>query len=177
MVTIEVLRGAELRAATAALGEILSQCVNAGASVSFMLPFTPPDGKAFFEKCADSADRSERLILAASVDGVFAGTVQVLLAMPPNQPHRGEIAKLLVSPAFRRRGIARQLMIEAESAAISAGKWLLLLDTCQGDSAEPLYRSLGYNEVGVVPDYALYPDGRLVGTVFFWKKLSVVSRA
>jgi GNAT superfamily N-acetyltransferase len=91
--------------------------------------------------------------------------------MTPNQPHRGEIAKMLVAPAFRRRGIARQLMIEAVAAARKAGKTLLLLDTCQGDAAEPLYRSLGWTELGVVPDYALYPDGRFVGTVFFWKRI------
>lgn len=172
MIAIHELNGSELRAATAALGEILSQCVNAGASVSFMLPFTPADGKAFFEKVADSADCGERIVLAAFFEGAFAGTVQVLLAMPPNQPHRGEIAKLLVAPAFRRRGIARQLLLRAESAAWRAGKTLLLLDTAEGDAAEPLYRSLGYTELGVVPGYALYPDGRLVGTVFFWKNLA-----
>jgi GNAT superfamily N-acetyltransferase len=171
MLMIYPLVGPDLRASTGALGEILCQCVNAGASVSFMLPFSPADGQAFFEKVADSVDRGERILLAATLDGKIAGTVQVLLAMPPNQPHRGEIAKLLVGPSFRRHGIARQLMIEAELAASRAGKTLLLLDTCQGDSAEPLYRSLGWTELGVVPDYALYPDGRLVGTVFFWKRI------
>lgn len=171
MLLIYPLVGPHLRASIGALGEILSQCVNAGASVSFMLPFTPADGQAFFENVADSVDRGERILIAASLDGKIVGTVQVLLAMPPNQPHRGEIAKLLVSPEFRRRAIARQLMIEAELAAGRAGKTLLLLDTCQGDSAEPLYRSLGWTELGIVPDYALYPDGRLVGTVFFWKRI------
>ncbi len=173
MITIQQLCGPELRAATSALGDILSQCVNAGASVSFMLPFTAADGKTFFEKVADSVDRGERIVLAARLDGDYAGTVQVLLAMPPNQPHRAEIAKLLVAPGFRRHGVARQLMLEAESAALRVGKTLLLLDTAEGDSAEPLYRSLGYTELGVVPGYAFYPDGRLVGTVFFWKSLAI----
>jgi GNAT superfamily N-acetyltransferase len=165
------LQGEALRAATPALGRILYQCVLSGASVSFMHPFPEADAKLFFDKVADSVDRGERILLAARLDGQWAGTVQVVFATPPNQPHRAEIAKLLVAPDFRRRGIARQLMIEAESAARKAGKTLLMLDTVYGDSAEPLYRSLGYTELGVVPNYALYPDGRPAAAIFFWKAL------
>ena len=93
------------------------------------------------------------------------------LAVPPNQPHRGEIAKLLVRRSARRRGIAQHLMEGAEAAARSEGKTLLVLDTVTGDAAERLYERLGWTRVGVIPNYALYPDGRPCDTTVFWKSL------
>ena len=97
--------------------------------------------------------------------------MQVILALPPNQPHRGEIAKLLVHRSARRRGIAQRLMERAEAEARAEGKTLLVLDAVTGGDAERLYARLGWNEVGVIPGYALYPDGRPCDTTVFWKAL------
>jgi ribosomal protein S18 acetylase RimI-like enzyme len=97
--------------------------------------------------------------------------VQVVLAVPPNQPHRGEVAKLLVHRAARRQGIAERLMERAEAEARAEGKTLLVLDTVTGDPAERLYARLGWTRVGVIPDYALYPDGRPCATTVFWKRI------
>jgi ribosomal protein S18 acetylase RimI-like enzyme len=99
------------------------------------------------------------------------GTVQVVLALPPNQPHRAEIAKLLVHRSARRRNIAQLLMELAEAEARAEGKTLLVLDTVTGDNAERLYERLGWTRVGVIPGYALYPDGRPCDTTVFWKAL------
>ena len=99
------------------------------------------------------------------------GTVQVITALPPNQPHRGDVAKLLVHRKARRRGIARQLMERAEAEARAEGKTLLVLDTVTGDPAERLYEATGWHRVGVIPGYALYPDGRPCDTTVFWKSL------
>ncbi|MEO5576658.1 MAG: GNAT family N-acetyltransferase, partial [Gaiellaceae bacterium] len=101
----------------------------------------------------------------------LVGTVQVILAMPPNQPHRAEIAKLLVHSSARGRGIARRLMAQAEIEAGAEGKTLLVLDAVTGGDAARLYDRLGWTTVGVVPNYALYPDGRLCDTTVFWKAL------
>ncbi len=97
--------------------------------------------------------------------------MQVILALPPNQPHRGEIAKLLVHRAARKRGIAARLMDAAEAEARAEGKTLLVLDTVTGDAAERLYERLGWTRVGVIPGYALYPDGRPCATTVFWKRI------
>ncbi len=106
--------------------------------------------------------QGRRLLLAAFADGELVGTVQVVLALPPNQPHRAEIAKLLVHRSARGRGIARLLMEHAEAEARAEGRTLLVLDTVTGDAAERLYERMGWNKVGVIPGYALYPDGRPV---------------
>ena len=111
------------------------------------------------------------MILAAFDGGELVGTVQVVLAVPPNQPHRGDIAKLLVRRSARRRGIAEQLMDGAEREARAEGKTLLVLDTVTGDAAERLYTRLGWQRVGVIPNYALYPDGRFCDTTVFWKAI------
>jgi ribosomal protein S18 acetylase RimI-like enzyme len=120
-------------------------------------------------------DRGRRLLLAAFADGVLVGTVQVVLVLPPNQPHRGEITKLLVHRSARKRGVAERLMRQAETDAVAAGKSLLVLDTVTGDPAERLYSRLGWTPVGVIPDYALYPDGRPCATTVFFKNLVAAS--
>ena len=121
---------------------------------------------------AAEVEQGRRLLLAAFADGELVGTVQVILALPPNQPHRGEIAKLLVHRSARRRGIAQLLMERAEAEARAEGKTLLVLDTVTGDdNAERLYERLGWTRVGVIPGYALYPDGRPCDTTVFWKSL------
>jgi GNAT superfamily N-acetyltransferase len=154
-----------------ALADVLEDCVAGGASVSYMWPFSREQARAAFEAFAEDAAQGRRLILAAFDDGRLVGTVQVNLALPPNQPHRGEIAKLLVHRSARGRRIAERLMEQAEVEARAAGKTLLVLDTVTGSTAERLYDRLGWTRVGVVPDFALYPDGRPCDATIFWKSL------
>jgi GNAT superfamily N-acetyltransferase len=166
---------AVLSAPTAAdidqLAEVLADCVAGGASVSFMPPFDGADGRAFFQKVAGEVQRSETVLLAARLDGRIVGTVQLGLAMPPNQPHRADIKKLLVRRQARRGGIGEALMSAAEQAARERGRTLLVLDTATGDNAERLYTRGGWVRVGVIPGYALYPDGRPCDTTVFWKQI------
>lgn len=154
-----------------ALAGVLADCVAGGASVSYMAPFSHEDARNAFAAFAAEAEQGRRLILAAFADGDLVGTVQVILTLPPNQPHRGEIAKLLVRRSARGRGIAQRLMERAEAEARAEGKTLLVLDTVTGDNAERLYQRMGWNRVGVIPGYALYPDGRPCDTTVFWKAI------
>jgi GNAT superfamily N-acetyltransferase len=170
-IEIRRLAAAELREQLDALAAVLHDCVAGGASVSYMEPFSHEDARAAFEGFAAEAEQGRRLILAAFAEGRLVGTVQVILALPPNQPHRGEIAKLLVHRSARRRGIAELLMAGAEAEARAEGKTLLVLDAVTGDDASRLYGRLGWTEVGVVPGFALYPDGRPCDTTYFWKAL------
>ena len=165
------LEGADLREQLDGLARVLADCVAGGASVSYLAPFSQEDARAAFEGFAADVEQGRRLILAAFAQGELVGTVQVVLAVPPNQPHRAEIAKLLVHRSARRRGIAELLMEHAESEARAEGKTLLVLDTVTGDPAERLYLRLGWTRVGVIPGYALYPDGRPCDTTVFWKAL------
>lgn len=170
-IEIRRLDGDALRAQLDALAAVLADCVAGGASVSYMDPFSHADARAAFEGFAREVGDGRRLLLAAFDSGVVVGTVQVLLSFPPNQPHRGEIAKLLVHRSARRRGVAQALMARAEQEARTAGKTLLVLDTVTGDPAERLYARLGWTAVGVIPGYALYPDGRPCDTTVFWKSV------
>jgi GNAT superfamily N-acetyltransferase len=154
-----------------ALAGVLVDCVAGGASVSYLLPFSHEQARSAFEAFAADAEQGRRLLLAAFAEGELVGTVQVILALPPNQPHRGEIAKLLVHRSARRRGIARLLMERAEAEARAEGKTLLVLDAVTGDDAERLYQRLGWSKVGVIPGYARFPDGRPCDTTIFWKGL------
>ncbi len=154
-----------------ALAEVLADCVAGGASVNFMAPFSLAQARAAFLTMAAEVDQGRRVLLAAFDDGRLVGTVQVILAVPPNQRHRGEIAKLLVHRSARRRGIAQLLMERAEAEARATGKTLLVLDTVTGDNGEGLYARLGWTRVGVIPGYALYPDGRPCDTTVFWKAI------
>ncbi len=170
-IEIRRLGGAELQAQLDGLAGVLADCVAGGASVSFMAPFPHEQARAAFETWADEVAQGRRLILGAFAEGRLVGTVQVILALPPNQPHRGEIAKLLVHRSARTRGVAQLLMERAESEARAEGKTLLVLDAVTGGDAARLYARLGWTTVGVIPDYALYPDGRPCDTTFFWKSL------
>ncbi len=136
-----------------------------------MAPFSHQQAREAFDAVAAEVEQGRRLVLAAFVNDEVVGTVQVVLALPPNQPHRGEIAKLLVHRSARKRGIAQLLMEHAEAEARAEGKTLLVLDTVTGDGAERLYERMGWTRVGVIPDYALYPDGRPCDTTVFWKAL------
>jgi ribosomal protein S18 acetylase RimI-like enzyme len=170
-IEIRRLSASEARAQLDGLAAVLADCVAGGASVSYMAPFSHHQARAAFEVVAADVEQGRRLLLAAFADGRLVGTVQVILALPPNQPHRGEIAKLLVHRSARRRGIAELLMERAESEARAEGKTLLVLDTVTGDNAERLYTRLGWTKVGVIPGYALYPDGRPCDTTVFFKAL------
>jgi len=154
-----------------ALAGVLADCVAGGASVSYLAPFSHEEARGAFKSFAAEVEQGRRLLLVAFSDGELVGTVQVILALPPNQPHRAEIAKLLVHRSARKRGIAQLLMEGAEAEARAEGKTLLVLDAVTGDDAERLYARLGWTRVGVIPNYALYPDGRLCDTTYFWKAL------
>ena len=170
-IEIRRLEGAELQAQLDSLAGVLADCVAGGASVSYLAPFSEAQARAEFEAMAAEAERGRRVLLGAFAEGRLVGTVQVILALPPNQPHRGDIAKLLVHRSARKRGIAELLMERAEAEARAEGKTLLVLDAVTGDDAERLYARLGWTKVGVIPGYALYPDGRPCDTTVFWKAL------
>jgi GNAT superfamily N-acetyltransferase len=172
VIEIRRLSAAEGRQYVGALADVLLDCVAGGASVSFMASLTKPEAEAFFEKVLEGVERGERILLAAFLDSELLGTVQILTATPPNQPHRADIAKLLVHRSARGQGVATRLMEKVEEASRSAGKTLLVLDTVTGGDAERLYMRLGWTKTGVIPKYALFPDGRFCDTTVFWKDLS-----
>jgi GNAT superfamily N-acetyltransferase len=156
------------------LGGVLHACVHAGASVSFVLPFSHTDAKAFWQhQVLPSVHAGTRRVLLARMAGRIVGTVQLDLAMPPNQPHRAEVKKLLVHPDARRCGIAKSLMAAVEEQALESRRTLLVLDTVTGGAAERLYLSLGYTPIGVIPRYALNFDStKLESTTVMCKELS-----
>jgi len=158
------------------LAELLCDCVAGGASVSFMAPYSLDQGLAFWRGVADGVLRGERaLLVARNAQGQIDGTVQLVLAQPPNQPHRADLAKMLVHRRARRQGLAERLLQAADGLALQHGKSLLVLDTVTGGDAERLYARLGWQRVGVVPGYALFPDGRPCGTTFFYKALGATA--
>jgi GNAT superfamily N-acetyltransferase len=167
---IAVLDAASATAAIDELAEVLADCVAGGASVSFMLPFGREDARKFFEKIIASVARDETVLVVAKLDGRVVGTVQLGLDMPPNQPHRGDIRKLLVHRAARKHGLGAALMARAEAEAKARGRTLLVLDTA-GDDAERIYLRSGWQRVGVIPDYAMWPQGGFCATTFFWKRI------
>ena len=154
-----------------ALADVLLDCVEGGASVSFMLPMTRAKAVSFWRNVAKSVARGERLLFVAEDDQGIVGTVQVILDLPENQPHRADVAKMLVHRRARRRGVAQRLLAAAEEAARAEGRSVLVLDTVTGGDAERLYARAGWQRVGEVPRYALMPDGAFCGTTFFHKQL------
>lgn len=167
-----VLSAAQILSRIDELSDILETCVNDGASVSFMLPFTWDKSRPFWMNVAQSVDRGERIVLGTqNAAGELIGTVQLISDQPENQPHRADVAKLLVHPSARRGGVARNLMNELEHCAREQGKTLLVLDTATGSGAELFYHNCGWQKVGVIPGYAKMPDGMLTGTTLFYKTL------
>jgi GNAT superfamily N-acetyltransferase len=155
------------------LVELLLDCVAGGASVSFMWPLAPERARGFWQSVADDVQAKRRVLLVArEADGRIVGTVQLVLAQPDNQPHRADLAKMLVHRRARRHGLGERLMRAAEVAASTHGKTLLVLDTVTGGDAERLYARLGWQPVGVIPDYALWPQGGLCGTTVFYKRMT-----
>ena len=154
-----------------ALADVLVDCVEGGASVSFMLPMTRDKALAFWRRVADGVARGERVLLAAVDAHGIVGTVQVILDQPENQPHRANVAKMLVHRRARRQGAGAALMRAAEAAARAAGKTLLVLDTAD-DTAARLYARLGWQAAGTIPRYALLPAGGECATTYFYRSLA-----
>ena len=155
----------------ATLSEMLVETVAHGGSVSFMHPLPKAAADAFWQGSLGAAERGERIVLGAFDGDNLIGTVTLLLDLPPNQPHRAEIAKMMTRVSHRHRGIATALLQEAERLALERGRWLLVLDTAEDEGASGLYERLGFRLTGVIPDYALKPHGGLTGTLIYWKRL------
>jgi ribosomal protein S18 acetylase RimI-like enzyme len=160
-----------------ALGELLVETVANGGSVSFMHPLPLADAEAFWRGSLAAAARGERVVFGAFDGDALIGTVTLLLDLPPNQPHRAEIAKMMTSVSHRNRGVATALMHAAEQHAIARGRTLLVLDTAVEDGASKLYEKLGFQLTGVIPDYALKPHGGLTGTMIYWKRIAAAAAA
>jgi GNAT superfamily N-acetyltransferase len=152
------------------LCEVLLDCVEGGASVNFMWPMTRDKAERFWRGVADGLARGDRAVLVAEIDGRIIGTAQTVWAPQENQPHRADVAKMLVRREARRLGVGAALLRAAEVAARDAGKRVLVLDTAS-DSAERLYEREGWQRVGCIPEFALMPDGALCDTHVFYKKL------
>jgi GNAT superfamily N-acetyltransferase len=154
------------------LSEVLIDCVEGGASVSFMLPMSPAKAQAYWNGVAISMARGERVLLTAEdAVGTIVGTVQVLMDQPENQPHRGDVAKMLVRRPLRRQGVGAALLVAAERTAVGTGKTLLVLDTVTGSDGERLYARHGWQRCGQIPHYALWPNGVPCATTIFFKFL------
>jgi GNAT superfamily N-acetyltransferase len=153
------------------LSGVLIDCVEGGSSVSFMHPLTRARADAFWRKVADDVATGARALLVAEDEAGICGTVQLLLDMPENQPHRAELVKMLVHRRARRRGLGAALMRAAEAMALDCGRTLLVLDAVTGDAGERLYTRLGWTRVGVIPRFALMPDGAFCATTFFYRDL------
>jgi GNAT superfamily N-acetyltransferase len=155
-----------------ALAALLIDCVDGGASVSFMHPLSVEKALAFWRNVADGVALGERALLVAEDDAGIVGTVQLVLAQPENQPHRADLAKMLVHRRARRQGLGEALMQAAEKLGRECGKTLLVLDTVTGSDGERLYTRLGWQKSGVIPGYALWPRGGLCATTYFYRVLA-----
>jgi GNAT superfamily N-acetyltransferase len=154
-----------------ALADVLIDCVEGGASVSFMHPLTRGRAVAFWRRVAEGVAASERAVLVAEDAHGLCGTVQLVLAQPENQPHRADLGKMLVHRRARRQGLGAALMRAAETVACDCGKTLLVLDAVTGGDAARLYERLGWERVGDIPGYALLPRGGLCGTTVYYRVL------
>ena len=171
-VTIRRATAQTAAAQVVALADVLIDCVDGGASVSFMWPLARDKAVAFWRGVADGVARGERvLLLAEDSAGRVVGTVQMITSQPDNQSHRADIAKMLVHRSARRQGVAQLLMAAIDDAARIEGKTVLVLDTVTGGDAERLYARAGWQRVGEVPHFALMPDGAPCGTTFFYKRV------
>jgi GNAT superfamily N-acetyltransferase len=155
----------------AALADILIDCVAGGDSLGFLGPLPRADAERFWDDVADEVRAGDTVLLVAERDGVPEGTVQLALNPKPNQPHRAEVKKLLVHSRARRSGLGRALMQAVETGALARGRWLLTLDSSTGSVAEQMYPRLGWVPFGIVPEGAMWADGRLGDVSFFFKRL------
>lgn len=153
------------------LADLLIDCVEGGASVSFMSPLARDRAVAFWRRVADGALAGERVLLVAEDAAGICGTVQLILSLPENQPHRADVAKMLVHRRARRQGLGAALMRAVEEAARHQGRTLLVLDAVTDGDAARLYERLGWTRVGDIPDYALYPEGGLCSTTVYYRRI------
>jgi GNAT superfamily N-acetyltransferase len=168
---IRRLEAAETIARIDELADILLDCVAGGASVSFMADMTLEEATAFWRRMADGVAAGTRILIVAEIEGRLVGTVQVVASGIPNQPHRSDLAKMLVRRDARGLGVGAAMLAEAEALSRAAGWWLIVLDTVVDSAGDRLYARGGWRPVGIIPDYALYPDGRLCGTRYYYKNL------
>jgi ribosomal protein S18 acetylase RimI-like enzyme len=153
------------------LTDLLIDCVEGGASVSFMLPLTRERARAFWLRVAEGVASGARALLVTEDDAGICGTVQLILDLPENQPHRADLAKLLVHRRARRHGLGEALTRAAEATARECGRTLLVLDAVTDGAAARLYARLGWQRVGDIPRYALFPNGGLCSTTVFYRDL------
>ena len=171
-VTVRRVDPADLGVYLDGLTDVLVDCVEGGASVGFLLPFPRERAAAFWSGVAAGLAAGERaLLVALDDDKRVVGTVQLITATPDNQPHRADVAKMLVHGSARRRGVAGQLLASVEGLAAALGKRVLVLDAVTGGDAERLYERAGWQRVGVIPRYALMPDGAFCATTYFYKDI------
>jgi GNAT superfamily N-acetyltransferase len=156
----------------AQLAEVTKDCVDAGASIGFMQPFTDAHAVTFWRKVAGDVAAGRRLLLVAEDDGGVCGTVQLIVDMPDNQPHRADLAKMQVHRRARRKGLGAALLRAAEQTARECGKTLLVLDAVTDGDAARLYAKLGWVRVGDIPNYALFPQGGYCSTTYFYRDLA-----
>lgn len=155
-----------------ALAELLIETVASGGSVSFMHPLGVDEARRFWTGSLQAAEAGGRVVFGAFRDGELVGTVTLVLDLPPNQPHRAEIAKMMTRVAARGQGVATALLTRAEAEALARGRSMLVLDTASDGGASGLYERCGYVFAGELPDYALKPHGGLTGTRLYWKKIA-----
>jgi GNAT superfamily N-acetyltransferase len=153
-----------------ALTELLTSCVRAGAALGFLDTLTDDDARQFWVIALEQEALGNRVILVAVDGSAIVGTITVLLAFPANQPHRGEIAKLMVAPDRQSTGLGALLLDAGEGLAWSRGKTLLVLDTEAGSPAEGFYARHGWNKTGEIPDFALTAAGRIHPVSVYWKR-------
>ncbi|MGF6531191.1 GNAT superfamily N-acetyltransferase [Paraburkholderia sp. GAS206C] len=171
-VSVRRIGANEAVACVDALADVLIDCVEGGASVGYMLPLAREKALGFWRGVAEGVARNERaLLIAENRAGEILGTVQLIFAQPDNQPHRADVGKMLVCRKARRQGIAQRLMAAVEDTARDEGRSVLVLDTVTGGAAEGLYEKAGWQRVGVVPKYALMPDGEFCATTVYYRHL------
>lgn len=171
MIEIQQLSVDAVQSAIPELAAMLHASVSQGASIGFVMPFSLEQAQAFWQRLLPAIEREERLLLVARDDGRVVGTVQLLLDMPDNGRHRAEVVKLMVHPQARRRGIARSLMLQVQQLAVEHQRHLLVLDTLTGDTAEGLYRLLGFQLAGSIPQYARASNGGALDATSYMYKL------
>lgn len=171
MIEIQQLNADEVQSALPELAEMLQASVSQGASIGFVMPFTLEQAQAFWRRLLPAIEREERILLVARQAGRVVGTVQLLLDMPDNGRHRAEVVKLMVHPQARRQGIARELMLQIQQRAIQHQRHLLVLDTLTGDTAEGMYRQLGFQLAGSIPQYARASNGSALDATSYMYKL------
>ncbi|MEE4411809.1 MULTISPECIES: GNAT family N-acetyltransferase [unclassified Serratia (in: enterobacteria)] len=171
MIEIQQLNADEVQNALPELAEMLQASVSQGASIGFVMPFTLEQAQAFWCRLLPAIEREERILLVARQAGRVVGTVQLLLDMPDNGRHRAEVVKLMVHPQARRQGIARELMLQIQQRAIQHQRHLLVLDTLTGDTAEGMYRQLGFQLAGSIPQYARASNGSALDATSYMYKL------